>query len=132
MVAHGLPVVATFRTGTRLYPLPDLLLEDVTPIRRFAGSRIDARKHVLKDSFLVTEKLAGLPIELPQNTRFTDRKHQLPLADIYENPLKHLVEVQRFTGSVLEMPDKLAVVRIEGQRRTRVQPFVSGFRATAH
>ena len=58
MVAHGLPVVAAFRAGTDLQPLPDLLLEDVIAVRGLARLRIDPGENILKDRLFVIEELA--------------------------------------------------------------------------
>src|SRR5262245_19663940 len=44
MVAHRLPVVATLGARTNLNPLPDLLLEDVAAVRRFARLGVDVRE----------------------------------------------------------------------------------------
>src|SRR5690606_28316202 len=48
VVAHCLPVVTAFRARAAVDPLSDLVLEDVAPVARFAGRRIDAIPHVLE------------------------------------------------------------------------------------
>src|SRR5205823_13498535 len=103
----------------------DLLLEDVAAISRLTGLGIDVSKDILKHGFLVTQKPAGFPVELPQNAGLAYGEYQFLFADIHQHALKHLVQIQRFAGNMLKVPDELAIVRIEGQRRTREEPFVA-------
>src|SRR5712671_5126155 len=100
----------TLRAGTGLHGLPYLLLENIAPVGGLTSLRIDVREDVLKNGFLVTQKLAGSPVELPQDTRLADGEHHSLIADIHEHSLIHLVEVQRLAGHMLEVPDELAIV----------------------
>src|SRR5438876_10455455 len=101
MIAHGLPVVAAFRAGTGMQPLANLLLLNIVPVGRLAGDRIDAGEDVLENGFLVAEEFSGDPVELPENPRLADRKHQLLSTVVDKNALEHFVEIERFTGDVL-------------------------------
>src|SRR5258708_28813921 len=121
--------MTALRAGTGLHPLPNLLLQDVTPVSRLTRLRIDVRKHVLKDGFLMTQELARLPVELPQDTGLTDRQCQLMSARVHQDPLEHFVEVERFAGDVLEVPDQFPSVRVERHRGAGVKPSVPRLRA---
>src|SRR5262245_4328023 len=132
MITHRLPVMATFGARTRLNPLSDLLLEYVASISRLTGLRIDPRKHILKYGFPMAHELAGPAVELPQDARLADRKHQLLLADIYQDPLEHLIEIQRFSGDMLEVPLQFAVIGVQRQSGIRIETFVASFRPATY
>src|SRR5207244_11746808 len=78
------PVVAAFGARATLYPQSEFLFRDVLPIFRLAGLRIEAGPDVLKDSFLVTEILARLPVELPQDAILPDREDQVLVSVVNE------------------------------------------------
>ena len=77
VVAHRLPVVAAFGARAAVDPLADLVLDDVLPVARRAGLRVELLPDVLEDRFLVAEILAGLAIELPQDAVLADGEHQV-------------------------------------------------------
>ena len=134
VIAHRLPVVAALSARTRRHPLTRLLLQDVGAVRRRAGLRIDRVEHVLEHGLLVAKELSVATIELPENSRFANREQQLLIADVDENALEHLVEIQRFAGRVLIMPCERAVLRPQRERRARVERIVEvrGAAACAH
>src|SRR5215475_5671261 len=68
------PIVPAFGARASLHPDAELLLEDVSAIRRTARFRIEALPHVLENRFLVPEVLAGPPTELPQHAVLADRE----------------------------------------------------------
>src|SRR5437762_14183536 len=103
-MAHGGPVLTAFRAGTSLYPLAGLLFKDVLPVVRFACLGIEAIPDVLIDRFLMTEILPSLTIQLPQDSVLSGREDQALSTIVDKNSLINNVEVQRFTGSMREVP----------------------------
>src|SRR5207253_1227242 len=94
VITHGLPVVPAFGRGTRRYPRFGALLDNIVAVVNLAGFLIDTVEDVLIDGFLVVEKLAGLAVELPQDTVLADRKHQtLPAGSVDQNPLVDGIEI---------------------------------------
>jgi hypothetical protein len=58
------------------------LLDDFIAVMHFAGLRIDPVEEVQKHGFLMSQKLSGPAIELPQDARFADREHHFLCARI--------------------------------------------------
>src|SRR5439155_10226703 len=102
-------------------------MKDILTIMRSPCFRIETVPYILKDRFLVADILAGLAVEFPQDAVFPDGKHELLTAGIHENAFEHDVEIQRFRGSMLEVPLEFAVVGIERKRRAGVESIA--FRA---
>src|SRR5262245_27254489 len=94
VITHRLPVVAALGARTRLHPALGVLLDDVGPILRHAGLRIDRLEHVLKDRFGVAEELAASAIDLPEDARLADREEHLLIAFVHEHALEYFVEIE--------------------------------------
>src|SRR6266571_144717 len=131
VIAHRLPVVPALGAGTRLHPLAGLLLEDVAPVLRRAGLRVDRLEDVLEHRFLVAEEPAILPIDLPQDARLADREHDLLVADVDEHAFEHFVEIERFARRVLVVPRERPVLRPDRDRGARIEHVVEVGRAPA-
>src|SRR6266478_8092442 len=97
MIAHGLPIVTTFRAGTDLVPLSDLLLQYVATVGRFTSLGVDACEKVLVDRLLRIEKLTGFAVELPQDAGLAYGEKQLTFRKIHHDAFEHLVHVEGFT-----------------------------------
>ena len=72
VVAHRLPAVPALHAGTHLGGPPQLLFDDVRPIRKLPGLWIDPAEDVLINGFVLGEKLSGLAVQLPQNAGLPD------------------------------------------------------------
>src|SRR5262245_7555421 len=107
-----MPVVPAFGARTCRHPLPCLLVSDVEAVMGLAGFWIDPIKNVLKNGLLIRKKLAGRPVELPQDSRFTNREGQLLSGVINEDTLKDFIQIQRFARRMLKIPLQLAVIRM--------------------
>src|SRR6185436_1969164 len=97
---------------------------DVGAIARLTGFGIDAIEDVLEHGLLVAEESARLAVELPQDSGLADREHGALAADVDEHALVDLVEVERLARRMLVIPLQAAVVRIQRERRARVQRAV--------
>ena len=86
--------MAAFRARTSLQPLSEPLLQDVRTIGRPAGLWIESFPDVLKHGFLVTEILARLPIELPQDAVLAHREHEVLVVVVDQHALEDDVEIQ--------------------------------------
>src|SRR5262249_47401517 len=72
VVACGRPVVPPRTRWTRVDRFAECLVKDVVPVGGFAGDRIELRPDILEDRFFVPEVLAGLAVQLPQDSVFAD------------------------------------------------------------
>src|SRR4030095_17198258 len=97
-------VLAAGAGRTGVHRLAQRLVKYVVPICRLAGNGIELRPDVLKDGFFVTEILSGLAIEFPENAVLADREHPILVAVVHQNSFEDDIEVERFTGSMLEVP----------------------------
>src|SRR5712692_6883469 len=123
--------MATLRAGTGLHPLADPLFDDVAPVGGRAGLAIDSIEHVLKDGLRVAEEPPGLPVQLPQDARLADREEHFLIADVDQDALEHLVEVERFGRYVLVVPRERPFVWSERQGGAGVERRVGILHAAA-
>ncbi|MCX6585749.1 MAG: hypothetical protein NTX13_04110 [Acidobacteria bacterium] len=123
--------MAALGAGTGLDPLADLLFENVGAVGGFAGLGVDAGEDVLEDGFFVGEELPGGAVELPEDAGFADGEQELLGAAVEEDAFKDLVEVEGFTGDVLEVPAELAGGGVEGDGGVGEEAFVARFGAAA-
>ena len=124
VIAHRAPVLAARGARAHVHRLIELHFENVGPIARHAGLRIDALPDRLLHHLLVAEELTGAPIELPQHAGLAGAERHLLRADVDEHPLEHFVEVERLSGRVLEVPRQLPGVCVQRQRGGRVERLV--------
>src|SRR6266849_4284259 len=82
VIAHRLPVVATFGAGAGWSPFADFLLHDVGTIGELAGLVIDA-ENILVDGFLGVDKLAGLAVEFPEDACLADGENRFAVAYVH-------------------------------------------------
>ena len=99
-----MPVLAAGSAGTGRYCFVDSGVANVSAISDGTGIRVDVLKPVLIDRFLEIEKLASCAIELPQDAVLTDAEHHGTPTDIHQHSLVHLIEIEGFTGNILEVP----------------------------
>lgn len=70
--------------------------------------------------FALPEKLAGAPVDSPDDSRLANRQQRLSRTivdvDIDQNLLEYVVEVPVIAGQELVVPDDLSGVRIQSQR----------------
>src|SRR5262245_12257864 len=107
-----MPVVPAFGARTCRHPLPCFLVSDVAAVMGLAGFQIDRFENVLKHGLLVRKKLAGRPVELPQDARFTNREDELLSRVINEDARKDFSERERFARSRLKVLLQVAVIRM--------------------
>ena len=116
-----MPVVAAFGSRAALHPFAELLLDDVVAVVRLAGLRIEGIVDVLKHGFLVAEILAVLAIVLPENAVLAGAENQLLAAIVDQDALEYFIQIERFAGSMIEVPRELAGIDIQSHGRVGVE-----------
>src|SRR5437867_12840964 len=123
-MAHGRPVVAAGGTRTALYPLAEFLFKNVLPVMRSPAYGVEFIPDVLENRFLMTKVLAGLTVELPQDTVFPDGEEQALAGIIDQNALEHDIEIDRFGRSMLVIPGHFPGIHIDGQSQPAALPVI--------
>ena len=118
--------------GARVYGFVGRFVDDVITVGWFSGLWIELRPDVLEDGFFVAEILSRLPIELPQDSIFSDGEQPVLAARINKNALEDDIQIQRFAGRMLVVPLELAVVGVDGNRRARIKRVAFGSPRESH
>ena len=113
------------------HPVADSGRSDVFAVAHNAGSRVDEVENVLVDRLFMRQVLSGLPVQLPEDSVFPHRKQQALAVAIDQDLLEGFVQVERFSGNVLAVPDDGAVVRIDRQGGVGVECCVLNGEAAA-
>ena len=82
MITHRMPVFATGSRRAYGNPLVYLRVLNILTIGHFTGISIDVGERVLKNGFLVGDKLATDSIVLPQYAVLTNRINQLVITAV--------------------------------------------------
>src|SRR5688572_854985 len=131
MVAHGLPVVAALGARAAVDPLADFGVDDVLPIARFARLGIELLPDVLEDRLLVSEILARLAIQLPQDAVLAGGEDEGLARGIDAHAFEYDVHVERFTRRVRVVPGELAGLHVERERAAGVERLFARVHAAA-
>src|ERR1041385_1990077 len=91
----------------------------------FPGLRIHLNNRLVTEIRRVDELAVG-SIELPEDPELTHFEERLPSTDIHKNVFENFVHILRFAGKVLVIPLHFAVIRIERERRVRVERIAIG------
>ncbi len=129
VIAGRGPVVASGAGRTGVDWLAERFVKDVVAISRLTGLGIKFGPDILEDGFFVAEILAGLAIELPQDSVFADREQPVLSVPVDQNAFEYDIEIKRFTRRMLEVPFKFPVIRIDRNRRIGVEAIA--FRAAS-
>ena len=66
-----------------------------------------------------------------RDARLAGAERQFLIADVDQHALEDFVKIQRFARRMLEIPDQLAVFRVQGNGRVRVKRLVQERQLTA-
>ena len=101
------------------------------PVSRRPGLGVNLVIHRLLHHFLAAEVLPCPSIQLPKDAPLAGAERQFLIADVDQHALEDFVEIERFARRMLEIPDQLAVFRVQGNGRVRLKRLVQERQLTA-